>query len=106
MPERNPVRLSSPDPRITGPVRALPWADQALCAQTDPDLWYPEHGGVAYSTIDGDREQTAKSICKRCPVIAPCLDYALESRAVEGIWGGMSERERRIEAKRRAGEVA
>lgn len=62
------------------------WADEALCAQTDPESWFPEKGG---STLEGKR------ICQRCPVAAECLDYALENNERFGIWGGLSERERR-----------
>jgi WhiB family redox-sensing transcriptional regulator len=57
-----------------------------LCSQVDLDLWYPEKGG---SVID------AKATCHRCPVEAQCLAYALEHDERFGIWGGMSERERR-----------
>ena len=63
-----------------------PWADQALCAETDPELWYPEKGG------DNTR---AKAICAGCFVAAECLDYALTANERFGIWGGLSERERR-----------
>lgn len=62
------------------------WYDQALCAQTDPEAFFPEKGG---STREG------KSTCERCPVQAECLDYALENDERFGIWGGLSERERR-----------
>ena len=62
------------------------WVEQALCAEVDNDLFYPEKGG---STRD------AKNICAVCPVAAECLDYALENNEAFGVWGGMSERERR-----------
>jgi WhiB family redox-sensing transcriptional regulator len=62
------------------------WADQALCAQTDPDVWFPPIGG---------RNDAAKAICAACPVTAECLAYALESGQEEGIWGGTSAVERR-----------
>ena len=62
------------------------WAEEGLCAQADPDAWFPEKGG---STREG------KAICARCPVAAECLDYALANNERFGIWGGMSERERR-----------
>ena len=82
------------DPRISGPVRALPWADQALCASTDPELFFGDHGHT-YVTIDGNREMTAKAICRRCPVIEPCREYAMADWHLSGVWGGMTERERR-----------
>lgn len=62
------------------------WQEEALCAQTDPEAFFPEKGG---STRD------AKRICTRCPVRADCLEYALYHDERFGIWGGLSERERR-----------
>lgn len=63
-----------------------PWMDDAICAQTDPDSFFPEKGG---STQDGKR------ICGLCPAREDCLQYALDHDERFGIWGGMSERERR-----------
>ena len=77
-----------------GPLRALPWAGEALCAETDPELWFPDKPGATYVTVDGTREATAKSICRRCPVIDPCRDYAMADPHLEGTWGGLTERER------------
>ena len=71
----------------------LGWQDRALCAQTDPEAFFPEKGG---STRD------AKRVCRSCEVRAECLEYALEHDERFGIWGGMSERERR-RLKREAG---
>jgi WhiB family redox-sensing transcriptional regulator len=66
----------------------LVWQDKALCAQTDPEAFYPEKGGST---------REAKRTCRACEVRAECLEYALEHEDVGrfGIWGGMSERERR-----------
>ncbi|MEN9989659.1 MAG: hypothetical protein RL508_638 [Actinomycetota bacterium] len=64
----------------------LAWQADALCAQTDPEAFFPEKGG---STRD------AKRICSGCEVKAQCLDYALQNDERFGIWGGLSERERR-----------
>ncbi len=64
----------------------LTWQDDALCAETDPEAFFPEKGG---STT------TAKRVCRACNVRAECLKYALEHQERFGIWGGMSERERR-----------
>ena len=95
MPEINPVRVTRPAPHLTGPVRAIPWADQALCAQTDPDLWFPDGPTATYTTVDGNRESSAKAICGRCPVLTTCREYALERPELAGTWGGMTERERK-----------
>ncbi len=70
----------------------LGWQTDALCAQTDPEAFFPEKGG---STRD------AKRICTTCEVRSKCLEYALLNDERFGIWGGLSERERR-RLKRRA----
>jgi len=66
--------------------RQLDWQADALCAQTDPDLFMPDRGG---STV------AAKKVCGECPVRAACLDYAIVTGQPEGIWGGLSADERR-----------
>ena len=68
------------------------WRLDALCAETDPEAFFPEKGG-------SPRE--AKRICTGCEVRAECLEYALAHDERFGIWGGLSERERR-KLKRRA----
>ena len=67
---------------------ALAWQEKALCAEVDPDRWFPEKGGSV---------REAKRICAACEVRAECLAYALEHEDAGryGIWGGLSERERR-----------
>jgi WhiB family redox-sensing transcriptional regulator len=62
------------------------WQDRAICAQTDPDAFFPEKGGST---------REAKKVCRGCEVRAECLEYALERDERFGIWGGLSERERR-----------
>lgn len=69
----------------------LAWQTDALCAQTDPEAFFPEKGG---STRD------AKRVCSECPVSRACLEYALAKDERFGIWGGLSERERRRLRKR------
>ena len=64
----------------------LRWQAQALCSQTDPDAFFPEKGGST---------REAKRVCLACTVRVECLEYALENDERFGIWGGMSERERR-----------
>ncbi|WFP17389.1 WhiB family transcriptional regulator [Citricoccus muralis] len=64
----------------------LAWQADALCAQTDPEAFFPEKGG---STRD------AKKVCSACTVRSECLEYALANDERFGIWGGLSERERR-----------
>jgi WhiB family redox-sensing transcriptional regulator len=62
------------------------WHEQALCAQTDPEAFFPEKSGST---------REAKRICSRCEVRSECLDYALGHDERYGVWGGLSERERR-----------
>ena len=64
----------------------LGWQEEALCAQTDPEAFFPEKGGST---------REAKRICSGCEVRAECLEYALANDERFGIWGGLSERERR-----------
>lgn len=68
------------------PPAHLPWMDDAACAQTDPDMFFPEKGGST---------RAAKRICGGCDVQETCLEYALATGQQEGIWGGLSVRERR-----------
>jgi WhiB family redox-sensing transcriptional regulator len=70
---------------------ALAWQERALCAQTDPEAFFPEKGGST---------REAKKVCTRCDVRAECLEYALAHDERFGIWGGLSERERRKLKKR------
>jgi WhiB family redox-sensing transcriptional regulator len=65
---------------------AQSWQEQALCAETDPEAFFPEKGGST---------REAKKICTGCEVKAECLEYALSNDERFGIWGGLSERERR-----------
>ena len=64
----------------------LSWQERALCAQTDPEAFFPEKGGST---------REAKKVCASCDVKAECLEYALANDERFGIWGGLSERERR-----------
>ena len=65
---------------------ALSWQDAAACASADPDAFFPEQGGST---------RLAKAVCRACPVRRPCLEYALASNEQFGIYGGLTERERR-----------
>jgi WhiB family transcriptional regulator, redox-sensing transcriptional regulator len=62
------------------------WQDRALCVNTDPAAFFPKVGGPV---------REAKKICLGCEVRWDCLDYALAHNERYGIWGGLSERERR-----------
>ncbi len=74
------------EPEPLPPPTPDQWQDRALCAQTDPEAFFPEKGGST---------REAKKICLGCEVRSECLDYALAHDERFGIWGGLSERERR-----------
>lgn len=73
------------------------WMRSALCAQADPDRWFPVQGGDM---------SLAKWICARCDVRAQCLAYALARDEPFGIWGGLSAKQRRHLARTRARRAA
>jgi len=69
------------------------WKSRANCMGVDPDLFFPERG---MSTRE------AKEVCRGCVVREDCLEYALANGEKFGIWGGLSERERRRIRRARA----
>jgi WhiB family transcriptional regulator, redox-sensing transcriptional regulator len=62
------------------------WKDLGRCAEVDGDIFFP---------AKGESNLEAKLVCRMCEVRARCLDYALDNDETFGIWGGMSERQRR-----------
>jgi WhiB family redox-sensing transcriptional regulator len=66
------------------------WRDLALCAQTDPEAFFPDKG---------ESTAAAKKVCAVCEVRAECLQDALDRHEMYGVWGGLSERERRVLAR-------
>ena len=72
---------------LAAPARfAARWRELAACRGADLEVFFPERGESA---------QVARQVCAACPVRQPCLDYAIANRIVHGIWGGLTERERR-----------
>ncbi len=69
------------------------WQGRANCMGVDPDLFFPERGAST---------REAKAVCRGCVVREDCLDYALSNGEKFGIWGGLSERERRRLRRERA----
>ena len=76
--------MSAPD--FLNIIAPPAWTTDALCAQVDPDLFYPEAGAP---------NRDAKRVCAGCEVRAECLAYAIAHRERFGVWGGTTERERR-----------
>jgi len=80
---------ATPEPSAPSPWTELgadEWRQDALCAETDPEAFFPEKGGST---------REAKRVCSGCSVRVECLESALTNDERFGIWGGLSERERR-----------
>lgn len=69
------------------------WAERARCRDQEPELFFAR--GLAEA-------KPAIRVCSRCPVRDECLDYALENEIDHGVWGGLTERQRRAHLRRRA----
>jgi|TARA_B100000749_G_C18391579_1_gene450481 WhiB family redox-sensing transcriptional regulator len=78
---------------IAKPNLDTDWKDYSNCLGVDPDLFFPERGAST---------REAKEVCRSCVVQNDCLEYALQNGEKFGIWGGMSERERRRIRRQRA----
>lgn len=92
---RQPRRLVSGSvwDRLDLSTAAAEWMHDGLCAQTDPDAFYPNNGQPT---------APAKRVCVGCPVTGDCLAYALAHNERFGVWGGTSERQRRAMRRRTA----
>lgn len=66
------------------------WAARGACTQLPPDVLF----------VQGSAQRDVRAVCKECPVIAACLADALDNRVQFGVWGGMTERERRALLRR------
>jgi WhiB family transcriptional regulator, redox-sensing transcriptional regulator len=93
--KERPVGEETDDMRImiTADPETKSWQDYANCLGVDPDLFFPERGAST---------REAKTVCKGCVVRLDCLEYALANGEKFGIWGGLSERERRRLRRQRA----
>jgi WhiB family redox-sensing transcriptional regulator len=69
----------------------MDWRNDAACKDEDPDVFFP----IGTTGIAVDQVEDAKRICARCPVQEPCLEFALASNQDAGVWGGLTEDERR-----------
>ncbi|MFC5832924.1 WhiB family transcriptional regulator [Nonomuraea insulae] len=76
----------------------MDWRDRAACRDVDPELFFPiGNTGPALMQIE-----EAKQVCRSCPAVERCLKWALESGQDAGVWGGLSEDERRALKRRSA----
>ncbi|HZX99034.1 MAG TPA: WhiB family transcriptional regulator [Dermatophilaceae bacterium] len=76
----------------------MTWRDRAACLGEDPELFFPDgNTGPALLQLEA-----AKAVCRRCEVVEACLRFAIESGQDAGVWGGLSEDERRALNSRNA----
>lgn len=77
-------------PTAAAEANSASWESRAACLDSDPDLFFP----IAPSGPALQQIAQAKAICARCPVRRECLQYALATHQIHGVWGGTSEEER------------
>ena len=83
---------------IQEPWSKMTWRNRATCLGEDPELFFPiGNTGPAFDQIE-----EAKAICRRCEVVGTCLRWALEAGADTGVWGGLSDDERRSLKRRKS----
>jgi WhiB family transcriptional regulator, redox-sensing transcriptional regulator len=88
------LRIQQTSSLLDGIPTPPPFVEDALCAQTDPEAFFPEQGAST---------RAAKTICGSCQVVEQCLEYAFATNQQHGIWGGLTTFERNRVSK---GEVA
>ena len=86
---------------VTGLDERWAWADHGVCTAV-PDLFY--NGEDEPRGRRRTKEEAAKALCARCPVLAECRRHAMVNRELYGVWGGLSENERhRLAGRQRTG---
>ncbi|MGH8900649.1 MAG: WhiB family transcriptional regulator [Egibacteraceae bacterium] len=75
----------------------MDWRNKAACLEEDPELFFPI--GTTGRALDQIEE--AKAVCQHCPVTQECLEWALDTNQDAGVWGGMSEEQRRTLRRKR-----
>jgi WhiB family redox-sensing transcriptional regulator len=84
-----PISYRVPKPDVPDPNPG--WQKRGACGGEDPELFFP----ISTVGLGAQRQiEVAKDVCRRCPVVDDCLNWALEANEQAGIWGGMSEGER------------
>jgi len=90
--------MTTPTRRLTTPAAPAPdWTNAACRTERDPEIFFPHEGERGGPT----KVAAAKRVCARCPLHTACLNWALETRQDFGVWGGLSETERRRIHRRR-----
>jgi WhiB family redox-sensing transcriptional regulator len=98
-----PSRASSADGETTHARQD--WRHDAICAAEDPELFFPVGDNGRYEGPALVQIAEAKAVCRRCPVREQCLQWALATGQDEGVWGGLTEIERR-QLRRHAARTA
>lgn len=74
----------------------MDWREKAACREEDPELFFPVGTGLEASL----QAEEAKAVCRRCSVRLECLEWALWTEQEYGVWGGLTEQERRAVRRR------
>jgi len=77
------------------------WLEDARCLEHDPELFFP----VGRASPAREQVEVARAVCRSCPVRTHCLEWALDTAQDHGVWGGLSEEERRIIRRARRRET-
>jgi WhiB family transcriptional regulator, redox-sensing transcriptional regulator len=85
------AEMTTRNPSRSAGAERADWRDHAACRRLAPDLFFP----VSTSGPSLPQVEAARRVCQRCPVLTPCLRWALDIGQVSGIWGGTTEEERR-----------
>lgn len=85
------TRLGTTNASPTPPSTHDDWREEASCRTVDPELFFPSGVGGLHA----QQERNAKKVCKNCPVRQQCLRWAVETGQHTGVWGGLSEQERK-----------
>jgi hypothetical protein len=83
--------MSTSTRRPTTIAAPTTWMEYGRCRETDPNIFFPEGRGAAITI----QTAQAKAVCRNCPVRSLCLEWALDTGQSTGVWGGLSEDERR-----------
>jgi WhiB family transcriptional regulator, redox-sensing transcriptional regulator len=74
------------------------WQSQGACLNADPDVFFP----ISVAGASATQIRTARAICAGCAVRSDCIDFAVENREIQGIWGGTTDDERKKLRRARA----
>ncbi|WP_134774542.1 WhiB family transcriptional regulator [Ornithinimicrobium flavum] len=84
--------MSNPVAGLEPVIELWEWQTQALCREASPDMFFHPEGERGPSRVT--RDERAKALCARCPVLQACRTHALTVREPYGVWGGLTEQER------------